>query len=84
MLACAVLLAVHQPEDPKLHMALNAHLLANKQSYFGVATFKPITPVEYRTELVDLNADGAKEALVLMLGRYWGGTGGQTLFMTFL
>jgi hypothetical protein len=81
MLAGAVLMAVDQPEHPQLHMALNAHLLANKKSYFGAAPFKPIAPTEYRAELVDLNADGIKEALVLMLGRYWGGTGGQTMFI---
>ncbi len=81
MLTGAVLMAVDQPEHPQLHMALNAHLLANKKSYFGSAPFKPIAPTEYRAELVDLNADGTKEALALMLGRYWGGTGGQTMFI---
>ena len=62
-------------------MAVNAHLLANKKSYFGAAPFKSIAPAEYRTELVDLNGDDTREALVLMLGRYWGGTGGQTMFI---
>jgi len=80
-LACVVLIAADQPEHPKLHMALNAHLLANKKLYFGAAPFEPVAPTEYRTELVDLNDDGIKEALVLMLGRDWGGTGGQTLFI---
>ena len=80
-LACAALFAADKPEHPKLHGALNAYLLANKQAYFGAAPFEPSLPTEYRAELVDLNADGSKEALVLMLGSYWGGTGGQTMFI---
>ena len=80
-LSCAALLAVDQPEYPKLHMALNLHLLAKKESYFGAIPFKSMTPSEYRPQLIDLNGDGIKEALVLMLGRDWGGTGGQTLFI---
>ena len=81
LLACAALLAVDQPEHHKLHSALNAYLLANKQAYFGAIPFKPTAPTEYRTELVDLNGDDTREALVLMLGRYWGGMGGQTMFI---
>ena len=81
LLVCVALLAADKPEHPKLHVALNAHLLANKKSYFGAAPFKPISPAEYRTELVDLNGDDTREALVLMLGLYWGGTGGQTMFI---
>lgn len=81
MLPCAVLMAIDQPKHPKLHMAVNAHLLTNKKSYFGATPFKSIAPTEYRTELVDLNGDDTMEALVLMLGRDWGGTSGQTMFI---
>ena len=73
--------AADLPEHPELHAAINSHLLAEKVSYFGAIPFKPMTPLEYRPELVDLNGDGIKEALVLMLGQDWGGTGGQTLFV---
>ncbi len=69
------------PLYPKLHAALNAHLLANKQGYFGAAKFQPIEPTEYRVELLDLNGDGVREAMVLMLGRHWGGSGGQSMFL---
>lgn len=65
--------AADLPEHPKLYVAINAHLLANKEDYFGAIPFKPMTPSEYRPELVDLNGDGVKEALVLMLSQYWGG-----------
>ncbi len=73
--------AADLPEYPELHVAINAHLLDEKESYYGAIPFKPMTPLEYRPELVDLNGDGIKEALVLMLGQDWGGTGGQTLFV---
>ena len=73
--------AADLPEYPKLHAAINAHLFAEKKNYFGAVPFKPMVPSEYRPQLIDLNGDGIKEALVLMLGRNWGGTGGQTLFI---
>jgi len=69
------------PKHPELHAAINAHLLAGKENYFGAVPFKPVAPSEYRPQLVDLNGDGIKEALVLMLGRDWGGTRGQTLLI---
>lgn len=68
--------AADKPAHPKLHAAINAHLKANGQNYFGAAGFKAIAPTEYRAELGDLNSDGVSEAIVLMLGRHWGGTGG--------
>ena len=73
--------ASDSPEYPELHAAINAHLLAEKENYFGAVPFKPMVPSQYRPQLIDLNGDGIKEALVLMLGRDWGGTGGQTLFI---
>ncbi len=68
-------------ENPVLHKALNDYLLAEKDAYFGAAPFTPTSPAEYRSVLVPLDKDGYPDALVLMLGRYWGGTGGQTLFV---
>ncbi|SVC41695.1 uncharacterized protein METZ01_LOCUS294549, partial [marine metagenome] len=41
-------------------MALNLHLLAKKESYFGAIPFKSMTPSEYRPQLIDLNGDGIK------------------------
>jgi len=64
--------AADLPEYPKLHAAINAHLLAEKENYFGAVPFKPVGPSGYRPQLIDLNGDGIKEALVLawpLLGR---------------
>ena len=66
---------------PKLHASLNAHLLEHRQQYFGAVAFKPMLPTEYRAAVTDLNGDGLSEGLVLMLGRHWGGTGGQSMFL---
>ena len=74
--------AADLPEHPKLHAAINAHLLTEKEKYFGAIPFRPMTPSEYRLELIDLNGDEVKEALVLMLGQYWGGTGGHAVYLS--
>ena len=66
---------------PKLHASLNAHLLEHRQQYFGAVAFKSISPTEYRAAVTDLNGDRLPEGLVLMLGRHWGGTGGQSMFL---
>ena len=73
--------AADLPKHPKLHAAINAHLLDGTKNYFGAGPFKSVAPSEYRPHLIDLNGDGIKEALVLMLARDWGGTGGQTLLI---
>ena len=76
-----VLLAQVNPVNPALHAALNGHL-QDVHKKFGFSTpFVPTPPTEYRVELTDLNGDRQLEALVLMTGRDWGGTGGQTLFV---
>lgn len=80
-MSCGLGWSADSPAHPKLHAALNAHLRANAGNYFGAAGFKAMTPAEYRAELVDLNGDSAREALVLMLGRHWGGTGGQSMLL---
>ena len=36
------------PEHPKLHAAINAHLLTEKEKYFGAISFRPMTPSEHR------------------------------------
>ena len=51
------------PEYPKLHAAINAHLLAEKENYFGAVPFKPVGPSEYRPQLIDLNGDGILNVL---------------------
>ena len=76
-----LLLAAAQPMFPKLHSALNVHLQAYQQQYDGAAPLKAMPPTDYRVALRDLNGDGLPEGLVLMLGRHWGGTGGQTMFI---
>jgi len=76
-----ILLAQVNSVNPALHAALNGHLQALHVK-FGFATpFSATPPTEYRVELTDLNGDRQLEALVLMTGRHWGGTGGQTLFV---
>lgn len=65
------------PEHPELHAALNGYL----QVRDGGADSKAVAATSYRSHLADLNGDGRQDALVLMLGRAWGGTGGQTMFI---
>ena len=36
------------PKHPELHAAINAHLLTEKEKYFGAIPFRPITPSEHR------------------------------------
>jgi len=74
------LFAATQPAQPPVHAALNAHLAA-QHARFSRTPFVPVVPEKYRVQLIDLNADATPEALVLMLGRDWGGTGGQTMFL---
>ena len=74
------LFAATQPAQPPVHAPLNAHLAA-QHARFSQTPFVPVVPEKYRVQLIDLNADATPEALVLMLGRDWGGTGGQTMFL---
>ena len=36
------------PKHPELQAAINAHLLTEKEKYFGAIPFRPITPSEHR------------------------------------
>jgi len=76
-----VLPAQVDPLNPALHSVLNDHLRAVHLKFFPATSFVPTPPTQYRLELTDLNGDRRPEALVLMTGRGWGGTGGQTLFI---
>lgn len=69
------------PAHAQLHRALQQHLYDQRLRYFGALPFAEEPATGYRVHREDLNDDGDEDALVLMLGRYWGGTGGQTLFV---
>ena len=75
-----LVMAVDQPTHPKLHAALNGYQLEQHKKYFATS-FTPTSPAEYRVHLQDLNGDGHQDALVLMLGRDYGGTCGRTMFI---
>ena len=76
-----VLLAQVNSVNPVLHTALNTHLKGMHVKSGFATPFVPTPPNEYRVELTDLNGDRQVEAMVLMTGRDWGGTGGQTMFI---
>ena len=73
-------MAADQSAHPKLHAALNGYQLERHKKYFATP-FTPTPPAEYRVHLQDLNGDGHQDALVLMLGRDYGGTCGRTMFI---
>ena len=43
--------------------------------------YQKVPPADYRVHQTDLNGDGHLDALVLMLGRYYGGTGGRSMYI---
>ena len=51
--------AADLPEHPKLHAAINTHLLIEKGKYFGAIPFRPMTPSEHRGSIY---SEGFKKA----------------------
>ena len=68
--------AADQPVDPKLDAALQAYLKTTQRG-----AYQKVPPADYRVHQTDLNGDGHLDALVLMLGRYYGGTGGRSMYI---
>lgn len=60
---------------------VSASLRVSLQNYVLNRWGRPEGDTNYKVKLVDLNGDGRSEAVVLVSGRYWCGTGGCPLWV---
>ena len=61
--------------------AAEASLRASLQNYVSNRWGRPDGDTNYTAKFVDLNGDGRSEAVVLVSGQYWCGTGGCPLWV---
>ena len=78
--AMATLGGAHRVAEPQ-DDAARASLHASLQNYVRGRRGADAEPTRYQATFVDLNGDGRREAVVLVSGRYWCGTGGCPLWV---
>jgi hypothetical protein len=83
VVAVAVMCAAGEPSSPEngQRVSAEASLRASLLSYVSNRWGRPDGDTNYTAKFVDLNGDGRSEAVVLVSGQYWCGTGGCRLWV---
>lgn len=83
LVTVAVLCAAGGPSSSEdgQRAGAEASLRASLQNYVSNRRGRPDDDTNYTAKFVDLNGDGRSEAVVLVSGQYWCGTGGCPLWV---
>ncbi len=83
LVAIAVMCAAGGPSSSEngQRASAEASLRASLQNYVSNRWGRPDGDTNYTAKFVDLNGDGRSEAVVLVAGQYWCGTGGCPLWV---
>lgn len=83
LVAAAAMCAAGGPSasDDGQRTGAEARLRTSLQNYVLAKWGRPDWDTDYTARFVDLNGDGRREAVVLISGRFWCGTGGCPLWV---